>query len=224
MSTTTITTMLCASTRTLRTSVCNACRNSGMRTERIMPSAWVKAVQPSPTRELRERPQHLRQREERQVLVHVGVEQHRVEHAKRRDHDRGGQCEPERPKHRAAVAQADIQPAERCGPAATAATHRRRPRAARRLRAVIDISPWSSRTLARAIGSCATELMRAGAIADPGPLAKGRRPVRFDVSRGSLHGSRQVRISWLITTRSPARRPAALACTTETWRHRPCAR
>ena len=50
--TTTMTTMLCASTMILRSTARAACSESGMRMARIMPSDWVKQTQPSEVMEL----------------------------------------------------------------------------------------------------------------------------------------------------------------------------
>ncbi len=51
--TTTMATRLCASTKTLRMTTRAACSESGMRCARIMPSAALKEVAPSPVSELR---------------------------------------------------------------------------------------------------------------------------------------------------------------------------
>ena len=55
-----------------------------MRIERIMPSTAVKQVQASVTSARDEVPQHQRQREERQVVLQIHLEQRRVEEARAR--------------------------------------------------------------------------------------------------------------------------------------------
>ena len=172
--TTTITTRLCASTSRLRSTIRAAYSENGMRIERIMPSIAVKASRHRRIQRADEAPQHQRQREERQVLVQVHVEQGRVEDAHRPDHRRGREREPERAEHGAAIAQPDVEPRQRPAqpPLPIAA---RRSRSAMRCRAASVGSGVRSRVSLLRRVACSARLMVPGAIADrAAPGNRGR--------------------------------------------------
>ncbi len=95
---------------------------NGIRSDRIMPSAWVKQVQASPTSEPRKPHSTSDSARNGRYDVQLHLEQGGVQHAERPDHHGGRQRQPERPEGGAAIAQLDVEPAER--PAQAPERHR----------------------------------------------------------------------------------------------------